>query len=170
MITTSCAAATKDLKPSISLKDSNFICQISPCSDVQYKDYIGPIKKIERRYINEQFKFDYSQQIGIYVYEIFPMTQYPFFCLPGQQEPDSNFCPVYSEKSISIFYCKDTTIHIQFAFLQYIRTKIKPPLYKTYKLYSMQLNNKTKMWEEEKSPQVVVLMWDIRKQQYVIKK
>lgn len=171
LIIVSCSTTTKTLKsPAATIHSPTLTASTSPCTNIRYEDFIKPIEKIERQYIRERAKFVQSGQEGSYVYEIFPMTQYPFFYIPGQQKPDLNFCPIYSEKYISIFYCKDSTIHIQFAFLQYIKTKIDPPRYKTFKLYSLQFNNKSKEWEEEKSPQTSILTWSQKNQQYFVKK
>ena len=134
-----------------------FICCAAHGVPLCYGAYSGAVEKVEKIYKVNQYRYSliYKDQ---YVYEFFPTTMFPFFCIPLdtlKKLPSYNTMYLCGS-TIGINLDSPKERRIQIAVLQYTRSGAGQPGVKTYTLYFFKWNPETKDWDTDRTPVSVI--------------
>lgn len=134
-----------------------FLCSNLIAAPECYKGYAGAVDKVNSLYKKAQYRYSlaYKDQ---YIYEIFPTTMFPFFCLPADTVKKLLPCgTVYlCNTTIGLHLDKSGQKHIQIAVLQYTTVGNNAPGIKSYILYFFKFDSDTKAWIEDRGTLTIV--------------
>lgn len=116
-------------------------------------------EKIERPYKRAQARHEYSFPKEHYIYQFFPVSMFPFFCIP---KDTLDTMPIYEPifytvcenyyTNFGVCFDKLGSTRIQIAILQYVKIGRNLPWAKTYTIYCMLWDSAKKDWIYEKEP------------------